>query len=280
MLIRRVSFTLHWSTMASNRRRNTRDAPPRSDDESDEDFDMRASNPSSNKRKAKTQGRSTGAGLKRQRRGEYESDDIEDESDEELSSEESEEEPFDVLNEKTGRPVRRSVNKAAHYEELSNSEQNEDSGEDINARKKKARSEARRPMPSLVVKLKLPPTAAPTGTRGTRARTTSKGIVAPPEQLGTRRSSRHKSHEDSAPMMPLQTSGRATRTTRSSVSQSPAPYERRTRGSKGVRKPSTSDILEVSQEDSGQGGLVLLESDVLGVDENLNVSQKWNFLLP
>lgn len=252
--------------MASNRRRQLRQDIPPSDDPSDDDFNIKASHTSPNKRKARTQGRLTGNLAKRQRRTHtYDSDEIEDDTAEEEdnpSAQESDEDEVPArINERTGRPARRST-QGPNYQELSDADIEipcEDSDHAIGT-SSKGRVHAKAPKPSLVVILRVPPGAFAQD-RSTRARTASKGVIKPPERITTRRSSRI-SRENSIPLLALTDSGKHTKITRTSASRSPPPFERRTRGGKGLRKPSTSDIVEASQEDSGRSAQNLLKSDV------------------
>jgi len=250
--------------MASGTRRVTRQDATHSDDQSDEDFDVKASVTTPRKRKARSQGRLIETPAKRRRREHsYISDDIEDDSHEEHDSSVEgsvSDEGTMELNERTGRPMRKST-QGSKYRELSDEGTPEDS-EDTAPAKPRARKDAIPSKRSLVVVLRVPNKAL-VPSRSTRARTAGKGIASQAEQAVTRRSSRI-SREESAPLMAL-------------TSRSPAPSDRRTRALKGLKKPSVSDVIEASQEHSGQGIVDLLRSDLFDV---LPTAQEVEFLAP
>jgi len=262
--------------MATYRKgRSIREDIPPSDDTGDDDYDVKSQHTSPKKRKPKTQGRSSGAGIKRARHTkDYASDDIEDDSDideEELSEEESDvDEVPTPINEKTGRPVRRSTQgeqKRSIYKDLDDTEieASIEESEENTPKKPKIKRESKSNPPRLLVKLKLPPQDLSLNKRP-RPQTSGKGVIKPTEHVATRRSSRI-SHDESVPLIGLTDSGRHAKIVRASASRSPPPLRRRSHGGKGLLKPSTSDIEEVSQENSVGGAEVLLRSDVL--DESL-----------
>lgn len=240
--------------MSNRTKRKLENFDPNASDPEDLDYDAvaRPSPQQRRRRRPASAGRRKGA--KRQRRG-YSGSDV-DEDDEILDddsfTDRSSSEEVEV-NPATGRSVRRATKKQITYEE---SEVEEDEIQDTESdqdelaspvpRRNKAKQSIERP--SLIVKLKMPPTTG----RALRTRQGSKTIARgkTPEVHGTRRSNR-LSHDIEDPIIELSDSGRHVNIVRQGT-RSPEPMisTRATRGNKGVHVPEHSAIMEASQENS------------------------------
>ncbi|KAI7482751.1 AAA-domain-containing protein [Hortaea werneckii] len=259
--------------MAGGHKRKLEAFDPLKSDSDDLDFDEAASSPRprpqgrSKKSKAKSSARTP-----KRRRETYgdSDDDIEldsDEPSEEESFAESEESEEVERNPRTGRSVRSAAKKAVKYEE-------DPSDEDIVAPEREPnirRAVGRGKKPersSLIVKLKVPPVkmeGVESG-RATRSRTGSRAPNREPtplgQGLGTRRSSRI-SHDEQNPLVALTDSGKHEQVTRAGTeTPEPPPSRRGARGSKALKKPPVSAIMEMSQEDSAAEHPVVQEGDV------------------
>ncbi|KAI9798336.1 MAG: hypothetical protein M1825_005385 [Sarcosagium campestre] len=206
--------------------------------------------------------------LKRKRRNQNsdESDDIETDSDEaEESFEEDEEprveEPVEI-DPNTGRPRRSVTKKPVVYEEDSDSDELAESPPAEEPPPKKTKK-------SQVVTLKLnnpkrpPPVATGRSSRANSApRGRRKGSSEPLSAGLTRRSSRLH-HDENDPIIALSGSGKHAEYVERGTRSPEAPPIRLTRGGKGLKKPTTSDVLEESEPPT-QASRSRLDSD----DEN------------
>ncbi|KAK4547184.1 hypothetical protein LTR36_001405 [Oleoguttula mirabilis] len=244
---------------ASHPKRKRQEWDPTKSDSDDEDFEE-ASSP-----RPRPQGRSKNpksAARKpvKRRKEAYGDSDIEDDeiSQEESFAESSEHEAVE-RNPRTGRSVRSVAKRPKQYEEPSEDDIEAVDSDAVRSHPTPARGKRRAPpavkKQTLLVKLKIP--VKMEGGRATRSRTGSKGMARrePTPQahggMGTRRSSRI-SHDEQDPLVALSESGHHQTVTRASTqTPEPPPSRRPTRGSKGLKKPPVSAIMEASQEDSG-----------------------------
>ncbi|KAK5135078.1 hypothetical protein LTR08_005603 [Meristemomyces frigidus] len=191
-------------------------------------------------------------------------EDIDADEDDAISEEESfaESSGHDVAlerNPRTGRGVRSVAKKPVKYEEPSEDDieavdSDPDPSHPTPARGKRRALASKKK--SLIVRLKLSGPKKMDGKRPTRSRTGSKSMAKrepTPQSLnamGTRRSSRI-SHDEQAPLLALTNSGHHETVARAATQTPEPPSRRPTRGSKGLKKPPVSAIMEASQEDSG-----------------------------
>lgn len=236
--------------MSSRNKRRQHDDPLASDPE-DLDYGA-ASPPRPQTRRSKTSKAPSRKPNKRQRRTYRDSegsdivDDDEDSSEESSKSDSVEDSEEEIqVNPRTGRGVRSAAKKLVKYEESSDEE---DIGREQSPEETEPSPRKNQNRPSLIVKLKLPPSvlAEYTSSMRTRrdSRSTRRGTT--PELARTRRSSR-LSHDEQEPMYALTDSGRHTQIVRPGT-RSPEPQmARQTRGGKGPKK-IPSAIMEASQE--------------------------------
>jgi len=200
---------------------------------------------------------------KKQRRS-YDGNDSEDISEVDQTSEESSvgevEEEVEV-DERTGRPKRKSTKKTVKYEESdgdsevfleaadSAAEEGEEAGEVVGTKAKKPRS--------LVLKLTVrtpQPTPGPT-TRSTRTRSASHGAkrrpTPEPQLAGTRRSSRI-AHDDQETMVALTGSGHHAEIVRPGTRSPEGIPARAFKGGKGLKALPPSAIVEEEEDSSAR----------------------------
>ncbi|KAH0538761.1 hypothetical protein FGG08_004649 [Glutinoglossum americanum] len=230
--------------MPSHFKRKFEDFDPNASDPDDDDYDAkaeRAARPKPSKNQPKKRS-------KRSRRSGYATDGSEDPSDDDVSEEDYEdveeapEEEEDVeINERTGRPKRRATKKTTTYTEST------DDDEPII----EASEPEEKPRKRLTVKLKVN-TPAPTPGPGRTSRAGSvtrsrRGLSSEPLSAGTRRSSRLH-HDEHDPIIALSGSGRHAEIIESGTKSPESKPIRATRGSKGLKAPST--IVEAEDEAS------------------------------
>ena len=230
----------------------------RSDPE-DTDYDDRAPARPSKRKSGRSQGKRPS---KRRRRDRYgiEDDDIIGTSDEDLSfSAQSSIDSDTVERTQSGRPRRAATKNREAIVESSENEQPEfieDIESDTSVRPPPARQNKRATnspvpthRPSLIVKLPAfynhATNMVEIRRRSTRQRTGSKSIE-PSRPLGVRRSSRHTETED---LIELSTSGHHVQTVRKSATPEPSSAIS-ARALRAAKRPTTSAIIEASQEDS------------------------------
>ncbi|KAK5126726.1 hypothetical protein LTR85_009660 [Meristemomyces frigidus] len=248
--------------MAHNKRKRDFFDPTKSDSD-DETFEEASSprpRPQGRSKKPKSSVRKP---VKRKKEAYGDSDeDIEADEDDEPSEEESfadsSEHEAVERNPRTGRSVRSVAKKPVTYEDPSEDDIEAADTDPDPLQPTPARGKRRVPQPKKqrhIVKLKI--AYKMEGGRATRSRVGSKGMVKrePTPQahggVGTRRSSRI-SHDEQDPLVALTDSGHHQTVTRASTQTPEPPQSRRgTRGSKGLKKPPVSAIMEASQEDSG-----------------------------
>ncbi|PVH93121.1 AAA-domain-containing protein [Periconia macrospinosa] len=251
--------------MSNRTKRKLEYFDPNASDPEDLDYDA-AVRPSPQRRRKRPTSAGRRKGPKRQRRG-YSGSDVDDDEileDDSFTDRSSSEEV--EVNPATGRSVRRATKKQITYEESDVEEEDEiqdtESDQDELASPVPRRSKAKQSIerPSLIVKLKMP--ANPSG-RALRTRQGSKTVTRgkTPEVQGTRRSNR-LSHDIEDPIIELSESGKHVNIVRQGT-RSPEPVisTRATRGSKGIKAPEHSAIMEASQEESGprEGSTGLLD---------------------
>jgi hypothetical protein len=237
--------------MSSRGKRKLDYFDPNASDPEDLDYDA-VERPSPQKRRKRPTSSAAGRKASKRQRRVYNGSDVDDDDDEietddsftdRSSSEEVE------INPSTGRSVRRATKKQIKYEESEDEIQDTPSADEL-ASPPPRRAKATRSIekPSLIVKLKMPPTASG---RNLRTRQGSKTITRgkTPDALGTRRSSR-LSHDVEDPIVELSESGKHVNVVRQGT-HSPEPIVARvTRGGKAPRVLQHSTIIEVSQEES------------------------------
>jgi hypothetical protein len=237
--------------MSSRGKRKLDYFDPNASDPEDLDYDAVQRQSPQKRRKRPTSSAPGRKTSKRQRRvyngSDVDDDDDEIETDDSFTDRSSSEEV--EINPSTGRSVRRATKKQIKYEESEDEIQDTPSADEL-ASPAPHHSKAKRSIekPSLIVKLKMPPT---TFGRVLRTRQGSKSIARgkTPEVLGTRRSSR-LSHDVEDPIVELSESGKHVNIVRQGT-HSPEPVlARATRGGKAPRVPQHSAIMEASQEDS------------------------------
>jgi len=247
--------------------------PAHDPNKSDSDDETYGKPSSGKKRKAKASS-SGGKGPHRKRariKGDNSSDseNVEEEDDIEESSvdsESDEEEPGVVELTPAGRPARGAAKRVTKYDDGPESgDDNSGIKEEVESRKDQrkmkpqGRKQALGGRPSLVIKLKVNPSAALAPqtlaspvltTRSTRSRTGSRAVAASPS-VPQRRSSRKLSFDEQAPLVALTDSGRHTQIVRlGSAPPEPSQIHPRFAG-KGLGLRTASTIIEASQEDSG-----------------------------
>jgi ATPase family AAA domain-containing protein 2 len=240
--------------MPNHYKRKFEDFDPNASDPDDDDYDAkaeRAAKPKQSKSQPKKRS-------KRSRRSGYDSDGSEDPSEDDLSEEDYEdvddppEEEEDVeINERTGRPKRKTTKKTTTYEE---SDTNDD---DLVI---EGSEPEEKPRKRLTVKLKVN-TPAPTPGPGRTSRAGSatrsrRGLSNEPQSAGTRRSSRLH-HDEHDPVVALTGSGKHVEIIRPATKSPETKPGRPTRGSKGIKAPSTiveaEDEASIAPEKSEQG---------------------------
>ncbi|KAI9866410.1 MAG: hypothetical protein M1813_001532 [Trichoglossum hirsutum] len=231
--------------MPNHYKRKFEDFDPNASDPDDDDYDAKAERTAKPKpSKSHSKKRS-----KRSRRSGYATDGSEEPSDDGLSEEdygdveEVPEEEEDVeINERTGRPKRQTTKKTTTYTE------GDTDDDDLVI---EASEEEEKPRKRLTVKLKVN-TPAPTPGPGRTSRAGSaprsrRGISSEPLSAGTRRSSRLH-HDEHDPIVALSGSGRHAEIIEPGTKSPESKPARATRGSKGLKAPST--IVEAEDEPS------------------------------
>jgi SpoVK/Ycf46/Vps4 family AAA+-type ATPase len=227
---------------------------PNKSDSDDVDFELEAPSRTSRKSVGRSKSKTKSKKRKQKKRrinGSDISDDDVSDSLMEDSFEESEVEEEPEVDSETGRPKRRAKAKRVSYEE-SGSEESEESHSDDDEEEDDRHLATPSPKKRLVVKLKLP-TPKPTTARSTRAgsmarSTRGKSIEAATASGKPRRATRAHT-EEAEEFVELSTSGRHA-VVRGSTS--PQGVLRRKYSNKGIKKPATSVVLEVSHEDVTQ----------------------------
>ncbi|KAI9776939.1 MAG: hypothetical protein M1839_009181 [Geoglossum umbratile] len=229
--------------MPNHYKRKFEDFDPNASDPDDDDYDAKAERTAKPKHsKSQLKKRS-----KRSRKSGYDTDGSEGPSEDELSegdyedAEDPPEEEEDVeINERTGRPKRKTTKKTTTYEES-------DTNDDDLAIEGSEPEE--KPRKRLTVKLKVN-TPAPTPGPGRTSRAGSatrsrRGLSNEPQSAGTRRSSRLH-HDEHDPVVALTGSGKHVEIIRPATKSPETKPGRPTRGSKGLKAPST--IVEAEDE--------------------------------
>ncbi|KAI5859368.1 AAA-domain-containing protein [Durotheca rogersii] len=232
--------------MAGKRKRDILDFDPNKSDSNDENFEPEIDRPRSRK-KSRPHGvnKSSSRRKGRYRGSDIEDDDIDDSGHENSFDEddEEEEEPEPLINENTGRRVRKAASKQHNYKESSEDEvedlvqDSDDDKDDLVKNSPKKSSPRQRKLITLRV---------PASARKTRAATNTNAPV------GTRRITRARTvDEDDVELLELTNSGRHARPTRASKSKSPETLGRSgrpTRSAKGVKK-TISPVMEVDTQE-------------------------------
>jgi SpoVK/Ycf46/Vps4 family AAA+-type ATPase len=259
--------------MPSNKRKLDNFDPNKSDS-NDTDFDPSEDRPRKSAKKARSHGKKSSGGARKRHkyRGSDVTDDDVDDSLLDDSFSEEEEEEFE-MNEKTGRAVRKATKKEVNYEDISDSDvadivPDEDS-EDVTTRRPGKRSRAAaqsedaesgveeaRPSKIITLKANPRPTRASRGSSAARTRASAEPGV-------TRRSTRAHTEDGDEPVE-LSTSGR--HAIRASRSPEPIGRARPTRGSMGVKKPSSTIKEEVHETSSYEQGEEIVP-EVAGTSE-------------
>ncbi|RFU26214.1 hypothetical protein B7463_g10112, partial [Scytalidium lignicola] len=268
---------------------------PNKSDSNDEDFAPGEDRPRKSPKKSRSQTKRSSKSSKK--RTKYRGSDVsgDDESDsllEESFSEESEEEDV-IMNEKTGRAVRKAAIKSVNYEEKSDTDididlgDTEDSDDDVRtkrSRSKRAKAErehedelqveAQPKQLRRMVTLKI-------ATPAKLARVTRAGSATLPRQrasveplsAGLQRRRTRAQTEEGDELVALSESGR--HVIRSSKTPEPLPRARSTRGSKGVKQPSQikEEINETSsyEQPIEQSDEVMIEATEFEDEEEVEV---------
>ncbi|KAH0565820.1 hypothetical protein GP486_000789 [Trichoglossum hirsutum] len=232
--------------MPSHYKRKLEDFDPNASDPDDDDYDAKAERtvkPKSSKSHSKKRS-------KRSRRSGYATDGSEDPSDDGLSEEEDYEDVEEVpeeeeeveINERTGRPKRQTTKKTTTYTE------GDTDDDDLVI---EASEEEEKPRKRLTVKLKVNtpgPTSGPSRTsRAGSAPRSRRGHSNEPLSAGTRRSSRLH-HDEHDPIIALSGSGRHAEIIEPGTKSPENKPVRATRGSKGLKAPST-----ITEAEEGAG---------------------------
>ncbi|KAH8815666.1 hypothetical protein F5884DRAFT_696194 [Xylogone sp. PMI_703] len=269
---------------------------PNKSDSNDEDFAPGEDRPRRSPKKSRSQTKKSGAKSSK-KRNKYRGSDISDDdgSDsllDESFSEESEEEDV-IMNEKTGRAVRKAAIKSVNYEEKSDDselglDETEDSEDDVRTKRSKSKrakdekehddelqvgSAPKRPR-KMITLVTTPAKLARVTRAGSAAATRQRASVEPPPtQLPRRRTRAHTEEGDE--LVALSESGR--HVIRSSKTPEPLPRGgRSTRGAKGLKQPSqikeeiheSSPVPQDEQHDE-QHDEAMIEATELEEDEEL-----------
>ncbi|KAL7627078.1 TAT-binding protein-like protein 7, AAA ATPase [Parahypoxylon ruwenzoriense] len=236
--------------MAGKRKRDILDFDPNKSDSNDENFEPEIDRPRSRK-KSRPQGVNKSG---TRGKGRYQGSDIEDDEDLDDSEQENsfaeidedEDEPEPLINENTGRRVRKAASKQHNYKESSDDEANDliqDSDDDKDDLVKDPPKKS--PRQRKLITLRVPASA-----RKTRAASNTNVPV------GTRRVTRARTVEkDEVELVELSNSGRHARPARGSKSKSPEAFSRGgrpTRGAKSVKKtiPTVMEVEDTQEEES------------------------------
>lgn len=212
---------------------------PNKSDSDDENFapgQERSPRKAGRKSTSGNKSRRSGGGSHKRKRARYKGSDVEDDdiSDsllEDSFSEEEEEEEDVEMDPKTGRRKRQAAKRQANYAEDSEEEEDERSFSDTTNDDDIAPA-AKRTKPSKVVKLKLPSAAQD-----------PRNSVPPPARRNTRATT-----QDPDELIELSNSGH--HVIRASRSPEPIGRLRQTRGTKGLKQPTTSMVKEEAEPDS------------------------------
>ncbi|KAI1144374.1 AAA-domain-containing protein [Hypoxylon sp. FL0543] len=245
--------------MAGKRKRDILDFDPNKSDSDDENFEPDVDRPRTQKKsRAHRANRPVVRKKGRYRGSDIEDDEELDDSDQENSfGEDDDDEPEPVINEATGRRVRKAATKHHSYKESSEDEEDDlvrDSDEEKDDLIKDPPKKS--PRQRKLITLKVPPSA-----RKTRA---TASTTAP---VGIRRVTRARTvDDDDAELVELSNSGRHARPARGSKSKSPEALgriSRPTRSGKGIKKP-VSPLVEVdTQEDDRPPEAEIVEDSVV-----------------
>ncbi|KAI1324852.1 AAA-domain-containing protein [Xylariaceae sp. FL0255] len=222
--------------MAPKRKTDLYNFDPNASDSNDENFEPEADD-IRRPRKKPRQGRNGRSGGGRRRGDRYHGSDVDDDDEDELSqsadaesfhdSDDEDEEP--VLNEHTGRAIRKTAaRKTVNYKESSDEDA---AGEDSDAKDELANASPEKPSKVVTIKLRS-------------------GLAKKAQAIGTRRTRAHTAEaDDGEGLVELSNSGRHAKPARGSKSRSPELLNRRrtTRGAKSVKPPSP--LAEDTQEE-------------------------------
>jgi len=251
---------------------------PNKSDSNDDDYESAPDRSRRTGRKSvgKSKSRSKGAPKSKKKRTRYRGSDIsgDDLSDDSLledsfHDDDDEEEP--ERDPKTGRPVR-GAKKEKHYEEPSESdiEEEEESGDSDDAEILASKREKKPHQKIVKLKLTLNRSTPPPVVRSTRAGSmarSAKGTSVEPTGVNRlRRNTRAHTEEIDEPLIALSGSGRHAVVQGSVSPENEAIRARATRGSKGLKKPGASIIVEASHESTSFEEVTHHDDDAMDIE--------------